>query len=365
MSNRDWLSLTEIARLWSDETGEREEALERDLDAWFSEFVAREPSQQPGSPGRDGDTTNLLMAMLGGRHLQRETFAIYCEERGHEKPHFWFAGGAEDREPDPPLRPNSPSVATIQALHGYAPEARPAQRQFEEAWSEPGGYQFEPAQPAPEIGFEASCPAADRPAPSESAATSGLAGGRLPGRKATRLADSLVLALSLLAVGFVLGQGGTESSKSGSSVAGQGQLTTPLVSSLRGELDEAQRQIANLGTALEASEQVEERLSTDLLAAQQVLDMARDTGQFDTEVASLNIETSGCKTYEHTLYVQADRVNVREGPGTSYGVILQINKGRSLVKLDRRGEWFWMTYEVGETTKDGWIHSSLVSTDCL
>lgn len=119
MSNQDWLSLTEIARLWSDETGESAELLERDLEAWFSEFVAREPSQQFGSSGRNGDTTNLLMGMLGGQHLHLETFAVYCEERGHAKPRFWFAGSAEDGEPAPPspiglsLRRNNPGAPWI------------------------------------------------------------------------------------------------------------------------------------------------------------------------------------------------------------------------------------------------------------
>ena len=309
MSNQDWLSLTEIARLWSDETGESSETLERDLDAWFSEFVVREPSQQPGSPGRDGDTTNLLMGMLGGRHLQRETFAIYCEEKGHAKPRFWFAGGTEDREPAPPLPSDSPSVVTIQALHGYAPEAGPAQRQFEEAWAEPGGYQFEPAQPAPEIGYEAPCPAADWPAPSESAAApdpAGItearlapapvwqavgetspdaiarlltwvralppAGGALPGRKATRLAGGLVLSLSLLTAGFVLGQGGSGPSETGPVVGEKDEFPTALVSSLRSELAAARQTISSLkeDAALETA-------GSEAETARQELDLAAQT----------------------------------------------------------------------------------------
>jgi hypothetical protein len=128
MSDPDWLSLTEIAQLWSDETGESAEALERDLDTWFSEFVARESSQQLEAPGRDGDTTNLLMAMLGGRHLQRETFAVYCEERGHAKPRFWFAGNAEGREPPPPLPSDSSTGAAGQSPTGDTRGAGPAQQ---------------------------------------------------------------------------------------------------------------------------------------------------------------------------------------------------------------------------------------------
>ena len=187
----------------------------------------------------------------------------------------------------------------------------------------------------------------------------------LSDRKAIRLIGALVLGLTLLAMGFVLGQGGTESSETGASVAGQDQLATPLVSSLRIELEGAQRLITNLSKTLETSEQKVEQLYSDLLVARQALNMERDTGQFETEAASLNIEPSGCGTSEPTLYVKADRVNVREGPGTGYGVKSQVNKGRSLVKINRSGEWFWMTYAVGETTKDGWIHSSFVSTDCL
>jgi hypothetical protein len=323
MTNREWLSLTEVARLWSDATGGNAEALERDLDAWFSEFVTREPSRQFVPSDGDGNTTSRLMGLLGGRSLNRETFAVYCEERGYDMPHFWCPDDAEDEGPDEPV-----------------PDPRFAASDFA-----PGPAGTAPAGAAARLLVPAS---------------SGLSG-----RKAIRLTGALVLGLSFLAVGFVLGQGGTESSESGAGVAGQDQLAAPLVSSLRSELEEAQRKIDTLSTALEASGKEVAQLYADLLVAQQALDMERDTGQFETEAASLDIETNGCGTSKPTLYVQADRVNVREGPGTSYGVQLQVHKGRSLVKLDRRGEWFWMTYEVGETTKDGWIHSSLVTTDCL
>ncbi len=325
MSNQDWLSLTEIARLWSDETGESAEAFERDLDTWFSEFVARVSSQQLGSPGRDGDTTNLLMAVLGGRHLQRETFSIYCEEKGHAKPRFWFAGGTEYREPDRPLPSDSPSVATIQALHGFAPEARPAQRQYEEAWAEQGSYQFEPAQPVPEIGCEAPCPTADRPAPSEAAAMPEPAGitearqapapvwqavgqippnaiaplltwvraispaaGGLSGRIATRLAGGMVLSLSLLTAGFVLGQGGIGHSETGPDVAERDQVQKALVSSLRSELAAARQTISSMKeeAALETVGQEAETARQELVLAAQtasahaaLLDRDLDTAQ--------------------------------------------------------------------------------------
>jgi hypothetical protein len=296
MSNLDWLSLTEVAQLWSDETGESADAFERDLDAWFSEFVARESSQQLESPGRDGDTTNLLMAMLGGRHLQRETLAVYCEERGRAKPRFWFAGNAEDREPHPPLPSDSCTSAASQALTGDTRDAGPAQRQYEEAWAEQAGFYFEPAQPAPETANEAPYPAANRPEPSEPAAKSEPAGlteapsdpnpiwqaagatqtsatarlvlwvrvwvrlwvRALPlsvrgllGPKATRIVGGLTLGLSLLAAGFALGQGQVEHPDTGPEVARLDETQRALVSSLRSELAGARRQIADLDAALD------------------------------------------------------------------------------------------------------------------
>ncbi len=102
MSNRDWLSLAEIARLWSAECGESAEELERDLATWFSEFVARAPTRRLVSSNRDGDTTNRLMGMLGGRHLERQTLEAYCEERGRPKPRFWFSGPVEAPQREAP-----------------------------------------------------------------------------------------------------------------------------------------------------------------------------------------------------------------------------------------------------------------------
>ncbi len=288
MSNLDWLSLTEIAQLWSDETGESAEAFERDLDTWFSGFVARQSSQQLGSPGRDGDTTNLLMAMLGGRHLQRETFAVYCEERGHAKPRFWFAGNTEDQEPHTPIPSDSPTGAASQSPTEDTRDAGPAQRRYDEAWAEQAGFYFEPAQLASETTNEASCPADNHPQPSEPATTpkpAGLTGTRtglslvwratgeaqrtatarllrwvralppavvgLSGRNATRLAGGLALGLSLLAAGFVLGQGETGGSGSGPDVARPDEIQRALVSSLKSQLAGARRQIAGLDTALD------------------------------------------------------------------------------------------------------------------
>ena len=93
-SNRDWLSLSAIARRWGAETGQAAEEIERELEAWFAEFVERERPTEPGASAGGKDTTNRLMGLLGGRYMVRETLETFCEESGRDKPRFWFA---EDR----------------------------------------------------------------------------------------------------------------------------------------------------------------------------------------------------------------------------------------------------------------------------
>ncbi|MDY6839457.1 MAG: SH3 domain-containing protein [Thermodesulfobacteriota bacterium] len=55
--------------------------------------------------------------------------------------------------------------------------------------------------------------------------------------------------------------------------------------------------------------------------------------------------------------VKAPLVNVREGPGTTFRVLLQAEKGVSFKRLDRKGTWFKVQHQDGEV---GWIHQSLV-----
>ena len=122
-TTRDWLSLAEIAEQWSAETGETAENHERDLEVWFTGFVRRDPAQQPDAIEDSGDTTNQLMALLGGRSLQRKTFALYCEERGFDMPVFWQEGAPEAAQTDSPSSLAWPSAAAEEALIRLAPDA--------------------------------------------------------------------------------------------------------------------------------------------------------------------------------------------------------------------------------------------------
>ena len=55
--------------------------------------------------------------------------------------------------------------------------------------------------------------------------------------------------------------------------------------------------------------------------------------------------------------VKPPLVNVREGPGTTFGVLFQAEKGVSFKRLQKKGKWFKVEHADGET---GWIHESLV-----
>jgi uncharacterized protein YgiM (DUF1202 family) len=64
------------------------------------------------------------------------------------------------------------------------------------------------------------------------------------------------------------------------------------------------------------------------------------------------------------LFVHGDAVNMREGPSTSSGIVLKLQKGHKLVEFQRKGKWV----EVGADRtggESGWIHSSLVGEQFL
>ncbi len=69
----EWLSLQDIARAWSEETGERAEALEGNFREWFKAFLVRNAYAEAGA-GDDGIPAELLE----GRQIWRETFETFC-----------------------------------------------------------------------------------------------------------------------------------------------------------------------------------------------------------------------------------------------------------------------------------------------
>ena len=101
MAIPDWLSIIEISRRWGEETGLDPSSFQKDLEEWFTEFVKEPPTSRQLMPGVTFDTimVNRLLGMLGARYLERKTFEAYCEERGHSKPIFWFAGWDAERDP--------------------------------------------------------------------------------------------------------------------------------------------------------------------------------------------------------------------------------------------------------------------------
>jgi SH3-like domain-containing protein len=57
------------------------------------------------------------------------------------------------------------------------------------------------------------------------------------------------------------------------------------------------------------------------------------------------------------VIVKGTIVNVREGPGTGFGVLFQAEKGVSFKLLNRKKDWLKVQHADGEV---GWIHKSLV-----
>lgn len=247
MSEQDWLSLAEIARRWSAETGESAEALERDLAAWFAAFVERPASAAALQDNRPGQSTDRLMGLLGGRQLSRETLALFCDERGRAKPRFWFAEDDEGDTDD--TDDTSSSDGASDSASGEAPDKG--------------------SEGAPDGASDGA--SGGRP----SARALRLAGGRLMGGKSARLAGGVTLGgalgLALLAGGYALWPAGGEPAASGPAAASE-PASAALVGALQGELSAARREIDRLDAAFAASQAEVQQLTSDLQIALQDID---------------------------------------------------------------------------------------------
>jgi hypothetical protein len=61
------------------------------------------------------------------------------------------------------------------------------------------------------------------------------------------------------------------------------------------------------------------------------------------------------------LTVLGDRVNVRSGPGTNSGVVMQVSRNQRVVEIGRQGDWVHVEI-TGAGGATGWIHDSLVAS---
>ncbi len=118
----EWLSLQDIARAWSEETGESAEALEGNFREWFKAFLVRNAYAEAGA----GDA-GIPAEMLEGRQIWRETFETFCEETGHAKPRFWFPNAPIGQTAARPAQVPEDEAAT-QAPDEDKPEPSPRRR---------------------------------------------------------------------------------------------------------------------------------------------------------------------------------------------------------------------------------------------
>jgi len=118
------LSIEDISRLWSEEAGLDPSTFKKDLEEWFTEFVKQTPASQSLITGRNTDTANRPMGMVGAHLVERTTIEAYCEERGYSKPRFWFGGRVEGSPRDKPSQSEPAEIS---------PEATPPQPSEEQS----------------------------------------------------------------------------------------------------------------------------------------------------------------------------------------------------------------------------------------
>ncbi len=75
------LSTSEIASLWSEETGRLALEIREDLETWLEAFG------QEDTLSRD----DQLLRLMGVRWVDRASLLTYCRNRGLEFPEFWFS----------------------------------------------------------------------------------------------------------------------------------------------------------------------------------------------------------------------------------------------------------------------------------
>ena len=76
-------------------------------------------------------------------------------------------------------------------------------------------------------------------------------------------------------------------------------------------------------------------------------------------VTPVVIGTSSASNSGNSLYVQAEVVNLREGPGTGFSILAQVERGDELTEIARNGQWVNVTAKNSGTT--GWIFGRLVA----
>jgi peptidoglycan hydrolase-like protein with peptidoglycan-binding domain len=100
----EWLSLPDIARAWSEETGNDAAAFEAGFRVWFKDYLLRNAYGEKGAGGA-GEDAGIPARLLEGRQIWRETFETFCEERDLAKPRFWFPGGGQASATPQPATP--------------------------------------------------------------------------------------------------------------------------------------------------------------------------------------------------------------------------------------------------------------------
>lgn len=82
----------------------------------------------------------------------------------------------------------------------------------------------------------------------------------------------------------------------------------------------------------------------------------------DSSSAAPSVEfTSSSDVSGNILFVDAQLVNLRDGPGTNYSVVDKVERGTELQELDRAGTWVNVT--TVNSGVSGWIYGGLLSTE--
>lgn len=176
-----------------------------------------------------------------------------------------------------------------------------------------------------------------------------------------------VAVLSFLAIGGYLGYwylGGVDKSRSKTELAESSVLDSQSESWVTETDSTAITTVSSSSSSLSSSTEEDWNVEIVESSVEPSNVITFDEGEVTPAVIESSASTPIVEFSEVTetlLYVDAQLVNLREGPGTNYSVVDKIENGAELQELDRAGTWVNVS-EVN-TGATGWIYSGLLRSE--
>ncbi len=85
------MTISDLARLWSEEAGQSASKIQQDLEMWLATRQSGSVKGEAQATEEKSVSDDLLTLLTGHRYIERDACEAYCRERGLNMPEFWFS----------------------------------------------------------------------------------------------------------------------------------------------------------------------------------------------------------------------------------------------------------------------------------